>query len=136
MLQARIQIFRVLAYDYEVELGITTRHVRQRAHRTKVRIKIERFAQSDVDRSESFADRRRDRPFQSHLVALNRFDQFIRQGFAEFIECLLAGDVLFPFNFDAGCFDDAHDGSGDFRTNPVAGNQCDTMLHKSEVSRQ
>jgi hypothetical protein len=38
--------------------------------------------------------------------------------------------VFFPFNFDTGRFDDADDGGGYFRANPIAGNQCDTMLHK------
>src|SRR4030095_8638972 len=129
VLDAGVETFRVLPHDYQIEIWIATGNVRQGSNRPQVRVKIERFTQTNVDRRKAFAHRRGDRALESHLVPLNRFNQFVRQSLAGFIESLLAGDVSFPFDLDTGCFDDAHDGGGDFRSNPIARNQCDTMLH-------
>ena len=73
-----------------------------------------------------------DRALQSDLVPLNRFDELVGQRLAEFVERLLTGEVFFPFDLDAGRFDDAHDCGGHFRPDAIARNQCDTMPHMNQ----
>src|SRR6185503_18091352 len=100
MFQTRIQTLRVLTNDDQIELRITTRHIRQRTHRTQVRIKIQRLAQSDIDRSKTFSNRRRDRTFERHLVTLNRIEQLLREGFTELFERLRARVMRLPLNLN------------------------------------
>src|SRR6185369_5373951 len=76
--QTRIQTLRVLAHDDQIELRITTRHVRQSAHRAQIRVKIQRLTQSNVDRSKTFADGRRDWSLERDLVAQDRIEQLFR----------------------------------------------------------
>src|SRR5690242_3146655 len=69
VLQTRIQILCVLTHNDQIELGISTRHIRQCAHRTQVCVKVQCLAQSNIDRSKTFADWRRDWSLERDLVA-------------------------------------------------------------------
>ncbi len=131
--EARVEALCILAHHHQIEIWISTGDIRQRPDRPQVRVEIQSLAQADVDGSEPFADRRRDGAFKADLVAFDGFEQILGQRRAEFIQRLLAGDVLFPFNLYARSFDDAHDGGGDFGADAIAGNQCDTMRHKQNV---
>ena len=131
MLQPRIQTFRILTNNNQVEFGIAAGNIWQRADGPQVRVQIERFSQAHVDGSEAFADGRSDRPLERNLVSQDRIKQCLRQGFAKFFQRLRAGVVSFPFNLYARSFNDAHYVCSDFGADAIAGNQCDTMFHKS-----
>jgi hypothetical protein len=138
VLDARIQVLRVLTHDHEIEFRIPRRHVRQRPHGPQVRVEIERLAQADVDGGEALADGRRDRAFERDLVALDRFEEVGGQRVAELFQRLRARVVRLPLDLDARRLDDPHHGGGDFRPDPVARNECDSMFHKklSAVSHE
>ena len=135
MLESRIKTLGVFAHDDQIEIRIATGNVWQRANRTQVRVKIQSLAQTDVDRPETLADRCGDRPLECDFVPLDRLEQFVGQRVAEFLQRQSARVMRLPFDLDAGSFDHAHDRGGDFRTDAIAGNQCDTM-HKKSVSRR
>src|SRR5512132_1498044 len=128
--ESGIQTFGVLADDHEVEFRIAAGNVWQRANRTQVGIQVERFSEAYVDGGEAFADRSGDRPLERDLVFQDRVKQSLRQRFAKFLQSLRAGVMSFPLDFYTRSFDDAHYVSGDFGADAVAGNQCDTMVHK------
>jgi glycine oxidase len=131
MFQTGVKAFRVFTHHYQIQIGIATGDIRQRADGPQVGIQIERLAQPDINGSEALSDGRRNRTFQADFVYLDRFEQLVRQSLAELVQSLLAGNVLFPFDRDAGSFDDANNGGRDFGADAIAGNQCDTM-HKNQ----
>jgi hypothetical protein len=61
-----------------------------------------------VDAGEAAADRSGDRSFQSDAGALDRFDQFLGNVFLVFFKGFGAGGKLFPYELDAGRFEDAN----------------------------
>ena len=102
---------------------------RQVPHRAQVRVQVERLAQADVDAGDALGDRRRHRPLQRDLVALDRVEQLHRQRLVEPLERQDAGIVAFPLDAEAGDVEDPDDGFGDFRPDAVAGNQRDDSGH-------
>ena len=110
--------------------GITGRDMGQVANRTEVGEELELLAQSDVDAGKSFADRRSYRPFQRNVGAFDRLDQFLGNVFVILLKGLGARLKNFPFELEAGRFQNANRGLGDFRANAVAGDESDLVSHK------
>src|SRR6185369_13087959 len=108
-LESGVQTLRVLTHDHEIEFRVTTRHVRQGAHRPQVRIQIQRLTQADVDGSKTLADGRGDGTLQRHLVAHDGIEQLARQRLAEFFERLRARVMRFPVDINARGFDNSYD---------------------------
>src|SRR4030095_10621050 len=69
MLEARIQVFRVLPDDHEVDALVARRTARDVPHRTQVCEELQRLPQADVDAREPSADGRRQRTFEGDPVA-------------------------------------------------------------------
>src|ERR1044072_4740847 len=136
VLKPRVEALGVLAHDDEVEFGVARPHVRQRAHGADVGIAVERLAQSNVDRREALADRRRDGAFERDLVALDGFEQVFGQRRAELFERLRARVFRLPLDVNARRLDDAYDRRRDLRPDAVARNECDSMCHGSVVRSQ
>src|SRR6185503_8437832 len=88
VLESGVQTLRVLTHHDEIEFRVTTRHVRQGAHRPQVRIQIQRLTQTDVDGSKTLANGRGDGTLQRHLVAHDGIEQLARQRLAVFFERL------------------------------------------------
>ena len=126
--ESAVQIFGVLAHDDEIDVVVTRLDVRRRFHRTQVRVEVERFAQSDVDRRETGADRRRHRSLERDFVAQDRFENVSRQRIAETRERFRADEVLLPFDLDARAFDDRDDGRRDFGADAVTGQERDLVF--------
>ena len=131
VLEPGVEILGVLADDDQVDVGEAARDARQVPHRPEVGVEVERLAQPDVDAGEAFADRRRDRPLQRDLVALDRVEQRRRQRLAEPLERDHAGVVALPLDVDARRLEDPDDRLGDFRADAVAGDERDGVGHVS-----
>ena len=84
---------------------------------------IELLAQRDVDALEAAADRRRHRPFERHLVALDRLVERRGNVLAVNLERLGAGGEALPLELHAGGLKNAHHRLRNFRPDAVAGNQ-------------
>jgi hypothetical protein len=79
VLEAGVQVLRVLAHDDEIDVGEAALDARQVADRPQVRVQVERLPEPDVDAGEALRDRRGDRSFERHPVAADRIQQFHRQ---------------------------------------------------------
>ena len=133
MLEARVQILRVLANDDEIDVFEARAYVWEVGDRTQVRVQIQRLSQPDIHAREAFADRCRHRPLQSDSIASDRREQCLRQRRAMLFDCDNACVMALPFHVDAGRFDDADNGIGDFGSDPVAWNESNGVAHAARV---
>ncbi|MCY1214236.1 hypothetical protein D9M72_260440 [compost metagenome] len=102
-LDAGVNVFGVLAEDHHVDVaGLLHRagHAFEPAHRTLADIEIELLAQGHVERSDTAADRRGQRPLDGNDVVANGFEGFFRQPGVLIVDLggLLAGIDLHPGN--------------------------------------
>ena len=89
------------------------------------------LAQLHVDAGEALADRRGDGALEREAVAGDRFERLGRQGRAELLGGGGAGGKLNPVDGDTGGADDLARGIGDFRTDPVAGDEAYRVGHEA-----
>ena len=108
MLETCIQAFRVFANHNQIQFGITTGNIWQRANRSQVGVEIERLAQTNVYGSETFADGSGDWTFERHLVAQDGIEECLRQCFAELFQRLGTCVVGLPLDVNACSFDDSN----------------------------
>ena len=121
---------RVFAHDDQVDAGPLRFQAGKILDGPEVGEEVEFLAQRDVDALEAASDRRGDRPFERHFVALNGFVERRGNVLAEDLEGFGAGGVALPIEVDAGGFKDADDGLRDFGADAVAGDQRDLVgLH-------
>jgi hypothetical protein len=126
---SRVEILRVLADDHQIDVREARLHAGKVLDRPEVRVQIQRLAQADVDAREALRDRRRDRAFESDLVAADRIEQRARQRLAVALE---RGDprvVPLPVDVDSRGFEDPDDGRGHFGADSIAGDQRDCVAH-------
>ena len=97
--------------------------------RTQTNIQIQSLAQSHVQRTDSTADRGRQRPLDADQIFLESLHRFIRQPRTCLVESAFARQHFFPFNptFAAVCFLNSrvHNGlhrRSHFRSYSVSGN--------------
>ena len=124
-----IQVFGVLAHDYEIDVFEPGGHARELPHWPEVGIKVQRLAQTDVHAREAFGDGRRGGSLQRDLVSANRLNEVRWQCLAHLFERRHARDVPFPFDCHSRRLENAENGFGDFRADAVAGDQSNGVGH-------
>jgi hypothetical protein len=129
VLQAGVQVFRVLPHDHEVHTLKSCVDARQIPHRAQIRIQVQRLAEAHVHAREAGADRRGDRSFQRDLVPADGVDQLDGQRLAGALERPHARQVMLPLDRHAGRFQDANNRFGHFRSDAVARNEGDGVRH-------
>src|ERR1051325_4419170 len=67
MFEAGIEVFGILADDYQINILITSLDALERFDWPEVRVQVKRLAQSHVRARKAFADGRHHRPFQGDL---------------------------------------------------------------------
>ena len=137
-LDAHVEIFGVLAEDDEIDIVVARFDARVILDRTHGGVETELLAQADRDaRINAVADvdrirvseRRLRRPFERQLVFADRFEHRFGQWPAGFLARAHARLGNFPLDGGPGGSDDFARGTRDFRADPVARNQSNTMHH-------
>ena len=103
-LDTGVDVFRVLAEDHHVGLFRLThrrRHALEILHRTQAHIQIQFLAQRDVQRTDTAADRRGERPLDRHDVFLEHLQRLFRQPHVRAVHLgrFLAGVDFHPVDF-------------------------------------
>ena len=98
-------------------------------------VEVESLTEVNVYASEAGSHRRGDRCFEGHAGAFDGFNNAVRNGCAQSGHNVHAGFLNVPVNFHAGGVDAHAGGFSQFRTNAVAGDQCDLMCHGARVSK-
>ena len=129
VLDPGVEVFRVLADDHEVDVVVAGADALERLARTQAGKEAELVAERDVDRAETSADRRRDRPLQRDLVRLHRGEGLIRQWCAFLLHDVNARLPDIPVEGDPSGLQNAAGCLGQLRTGPVAGDEGDTVRH-------
>ncbi len=129
VLDARVEVLRVLADDDEVDVLVARADARVRLARAQARVQLELVPERDVDRAEAGADRRRDRPLQRDAVLLHRGERLLGERRSRLLHHVDAGLADVPLEVDAGRLEDAARRLGELRPGPVAGNEGDAMGH-------
>ena len=127
--ESGVEALSIFADDDEIDIGITRRNVRQIADGTEVGVELELLAQRDVDAGKAATDGRGHRPLQGDAGALNRFDDLFGDVLPVLLESVGAYGEGFPFELDAGGFEDADGCVGNFRPDAVAGDEGDFVRH-------
>ncbi len=133
MLNAGVKALGIFTNDDQVNVRIASRNVRKIANGPEVCVELEALAQLDVNAGKAAADRRRHRTLQSDARSLDRIVEVLRNVFLVFLESLGASHEGFPLELEAGGFENADDGIGDFGANAVAGNEGNAMGHKEMI---
>ena len=129
VLDPGVEVFGVLADDHEVDVVVARADALERLARTQAGVEAELVAERDVDRAETGADRRRDRPLQRDLVRLHRGERLIRQRRAFLLHHVHACLPDIPVEGDPGGLQNAAGCLGQLRAGPVAGDEGDTVRH-------
>src|SRR2546422_303225 len=135
MLQARIEILGVLTHDDNVDIVKTGFDSRQVLDGSEIGIEIQSLSQSHVDTGKSPSDGRRNGTFDSHVIAVNRIQQFIGKIFATFLEGFCPGIENLPLDFYTRGFNHFQSGFRHLRTNSVTGNQRNLVFHATSLLR-
>ena len=133
-----VQILGVLAHDHEVDgrIGVARAHARVDLARPHLGVHVELLAERHVDRSESGADRRRDRPLDGHAVLPDRVEHVIGERIpAESVHHIGARILDVPFNPDTGCVDHSAGSFSDLGPGSISGYQGDSMTHVKTPTR-
>ena len=125
MLEAAVEILRVLADHHEVHVLEPARDGGHVLDRTEVRVEVERLAQPDVDGREPLSDRSADGPLQRDAVLPDRIENALRQRVALRLLRRAADDGLLERERRGRGFEDRDDGVGDFGSHPVAPDERD-----------
>ncbi len=107
VLDARVQVLRVLANDHEVDILVARLETLHRAGRPQVRVQAERLAERDVDAAEPLPDRGRDGALECDLVTSDGLQDVLRERRAVLGHHRLTGIDDLPFECDAGRVEDA-----------------------------
>ena len=133
MLEAGVEIFGIFADDDHIHIFEARFETGQIAHRTKISVEVERFAECDVDTGRPAGDGCGHGAFEGNAIAADRIDGGLVEygaafGFAG--GAFGAGVNFFPVNLDAGGFQDAANGAGDFGADAFAGEQRNFVSHR------
>src|SRR6266851_4503440 len=120
---AGVKSFGVFADDDQVHARVAGGNVREVADGPEVGKEFEALTEFDVDAGETAADGRGHGALQSDAGALDGFAEFPGNVFLVLLKSFGAGGETFPFELDAGGFDDANRGLDDFGADAVAGNE-------------
>ncbi len=95
----RIDVLGVLPEDDHVDqLGMEhgRGHAGEPAHRAQAHVEIEDLAEGDVERTDTAADGRGQRPLDPDQVFAEALDGLVGEPVARLVECLLAGQHFLP----------------------------------------
>ena len=129
VLDARVQILRVLADDDDVDVLVAGAHPGIRLARAQARVQLELVAESDVDGAEAGPDRRRDRPLQRDAVLLDRVERLVGERRPGLLHHVDAGLAHVPVELDSGRLEDASRRLGELGAGPVPGDEGHAMAH-------
>ena len=107
VLDAGVQVLRVLAHDDDVDAVVAGADARVRLARAHARVELELVAERDVDRAEAGADRGRDRPLERDAVALDRLERLVGKRRAGLLHHVDPGLADVPVELDARRLEDA-----------------------------
>ena len=131
--QSRIQILGVFADQNQIDAQKPRLHAFQVLHRPHIGVQVERLAQRHVNARRPAHHGSRQRPFQRHLVFANRFQHAgLHEIEAPPFDLRPRGDLV-PRNVHSSCTDDFLNRCGNFRANPVAGNQRYGVFHRRQL---
>ena len=129
MLQAGIEVFRVLPDDDQVhvpEPGLDSRQIPDGA---KIGVKPQPLSQADVDAGEPPGDGRGNGPLEGHPVLANGLQQAVRKVDSVALQGCSSGIDGLPLHIDAGRLNHFGGCLSDFRSNAVSGDQGDFVFH-------
>ena len=129
-LDARVEVFRVLADDDEVDVGDRHVHARVRPAGAHAGEEVELLAQRDVHGAEPLPDGGRDRALERHAVLADGLERLFRQRRLELLDGRFSGDPLVPLERHPGCLEAAPGRPRDLRTDPVSGDEGHTIGHQ------
>src|SRR5205085_12610521 len=119
----RVEPFCIFAHDDQINIRIAPGDMRHGANGPEVGEKFETLTKFDIDAGKPSANRRRNRTFQADAGALDRFVEIFRDVLLVFFKSFGTGCEPFPFEFDAGSFENADDSVRYFRADAVAGDE-------------
>jgi hypothetical protein len=134
VLDACVQVLRVLADDHQVDVLVARLEPLDRAGRPQVRVQVEGLPEGHVDAPEAFPDRRRDRALDRHAIAPDRLEDVLRQWRPVALHDGLAGLRDLPVEPDTGRVEHAAGRLRQLRADPVAGDQGHSVGHASIVA--
>src|SRR6185437_3400298 len=121
--EADVLPFGVFADDDEIDAGVAGFQAAQVLDGAEVGIELKFFAQRHVDGGEASGNGRGDGALERKFVALDRVVKILRNVFLVLLEGLGSCGIALPLEADAGGFEDADDGVGNFGADSVSGNQ-------------
>src|SRR5581483_9412384 len=121
VLDAGVEVLRVLADDDEIDACERRAHAGERADRAHVRVEVERLPERDVDAPVPDAsDLGLERPLEPQARAADRGDERVRDRAPAFVEGDLARVLDVPGDPRAGRFHHVHGGLDHLGADPVA----------------
>ncbi len=102
VLDAGVEILRVLADDHEVDVVVARLQALDRPRRTEICVQAKGLAKGDVDAPEAAPNRGRDRALEGDLVPADRLEDVVRERRAVLGDDGLAGVHRLPFELDSG----------------------------------
>ena len=125
MLQAGIEVFRVLPDDDQVHVPKTGLDSRQIPDGAKIGVKPQPLSQADVDAGEPAGDGRGNGPLEGHPVLANGLQQAVGKVDSVALQGCSSGIDGLPLHVDAGRLNHFGGCLSDFRSNAVSGDQGD-----------
>jgi hypothetical protein len=135
VLDAGVEIFRVLADDDEVDVFVARVEPLHRPGRTDVGVEPEGLTKGDVDAPEALAHRRGDRALEGDLVLPDRLEDVLRQRRPVLADDRFARVDGLPFESDARGIEDAAGCLRQLRSDAVARNEGDAVGHAVILAR-
>jgi len=127
VLETDVFALGIFSDDDEVNAGPVGGEAGEIFDGSEVGEEVEFFAERDVDAFEAAADGSGDRAFEGDAVALDGFVEGGGDVLAVDFEGFGPGSKALPLKLDAGGFEDADYGVGDFGADAVAGNERDLV---------
>ena len=129
-LDARVEVFRVLADDDEVDARVAGADALVALARAHLAVEVEGLAERDIDAAEARSDRRRDRALERDAVLLDRLQNVVgKRVAAVLVHDVGARPLHVPVELDAGGVEDPARCLGKLRPGAVAGNEGHAMSH-------
>ncbi len=135
VLDARVEVLGVLADDDEIHVLVARVDALDRLRWAKVGVQVEGLAKGDVDRSEAFADGRRDRTLQGDLGLADGIENRFRERRPMDGNLGFAGIDATPLELHAGRVQDGDRGIGKLGPDAVTGYQRDCVGQRNLLAQ-
>jgi hypothetical protein len=127
--------YRVLANGDQVNVVIEGSVALQRAARSHIRIQIEFLSQGEIQGAMTFTDGCHQWTLQTDLISVDRVNGSLWNPETTIWISHWCNIDSFPLNWDSSDSENLLNGSGDFGTDSIAGNQGDFASARSEGSQ-